>query len=93
MIGRVWCCTGLQFVVVNDEPLLYVTMVCVLPCSLSWLDRTLGVDFGCKTVELGDRRVRLQMVSGDGKGTGEILYRAKKSKEKNRVPVETGRPD
>ncbi|CAM9290728.1 unnamed protein product, partial [Hapterophycus canaliculatus] len=25
--------------------------------------RTLGVDFGCKTIELADRRVRLQMVS------------------------------
>ncbi len=41
--------------------------------------RTLGVDFGCKTVELADRRVRLQMVSEQS--TAEVCDRERESRE------------
>lgn len=49
------------------------TLQCIsVPCffTLVRVCRTLGVDFGCKTVEVADRRVRLQMVNTQSK----LLY-------------------
>lgn len=43
------------------------SVLCLLVDSLVRVSRTLGVDFGCKTVELAKRRVRLQMVSMQSK--------------------------
>lgn len=60
--GWLYRCTPCKYAVTTHS----MDLLDISDCHSSVArDRTLGVDFGCKTVELADHRIRLQMVSGE----------------------------